>query len=474
MHYFAGLDIGTTHTKLIVVDQELQPLFQQKIGYVNGFGAQLDAGEILQNCIRLIEAARSALSLDQNSCTLCFSAAMHSLVLVDELGSPLTPLYTWADIQSQSVMDRLKADPIAVSLFAKTGTPLHPMAPLCKLVWLQTQDPRLFKLAHKFVGIKELVWFHFTQTWEIDQSLASATGLFNLETLNWHPDALQIAGIDPSRLSKPVPITRTFQSGHIELVIGASDGCLAQLGSGAMLPGTAALTIGTSGAIRICLSQPWVDPKKELFTYLLDEAHFVCGGSTNNGGIVLQWWENQVMENPGDADKVVHDFIRIAAAARPGCDGMICLPYFGGERAPVWNAAATGKIVGITTRHGQPEFYRAILEGIGYSFRQLLDKLEAASGEVDTIYASGGFTKADWWVQLMADILMKPLFIPEKEADASAMGAIAVAMKAAGRIASWDELRSLLQVPLKRFDPSSAAKDIYLSGYQVFTSLCLS
>lgn len=474
MQYFAGLDIGTTHTKLIVVDQDQRPVFQQKTGYIKGFGAQLDAAEILQNCIWLIEAARAELSLDQNSCTLCFSAAMHSLVLVDSLGSPLTPLYTWADIQSQSVMDRLKDDPLAVSLFEKTGTPLHPMSPLCKMVWLQTQDPRLFKRAYKFIGIKELVWHHFTQTWEVDHSLASATGLFNLETFDWHKDALQIAGVTPSDLSTPVPITRTFHSGDIDFVIGASDGCLAQLGSGAMHAGTAALTIGTSGAIRICLPQPRVDPRKELFTYLLDETHFICGGSTNNGGIALQWWENQVMEHPGNADKVVQDFIRSAALARPGCDGMVCLPYFGGERAPVWNAAATGKIVGITTRHGQPEFHRAILEGIGYSFRQLLDKLEAANGAIDTIYASGGFTKSDWWVQLMADILVKPILIPQNEADASAMGAIAVAMKAAGRIDNWHNLPTLNPLSLKRFDPSLAAKDIYLSGYQVFISLCLS
>lgn len=472
MHYFAGLDIGTTHTKLIVVDQNRQPVFQRKVSYQNGFCDQLDAEEVVQICTLLIDAA--AEQLRQTPCTLCFSAAMHSLVLVDEAARPLTPLYTWADIQSQSVMDHLKADPLAQTLFAATGTPLHPMSPFCKLVWLKTQHPRLFQSAFKFIGIKELVWYHITEAWEVDQSLASATGLFDLHTSNWHPDALKLAGIDASRLAIPVPITRTIRSGNFNFVIGASDGCLAQLGSGALLPGTASLTIGTSGAIRIFLQQPWVDPDKELFTYLLDDSHFVCGGSTNNGGIVLQWWENSVMAQSGTADDVVRNFIESAAAARPGCDGMVCLPYFGGERAPVWNAAATGKMVGITTRHGQPEFRRAILEGIAYSFRMLLEKLEVAGGQVHTILASGGFTQSDWWVQLMADILGKPLLIPVQEADASAMGAVAVAMKAEGIISDWQSFFAGHPKPQKRFEPSTDAKEAYLSNYQVFTSLCLS
>ncbi|ULQ53547.1 gluconokinase [Flavihumibacter fluvii] len=472
MHYFAGLDIGTTHTKLVIATASLDIVFQEKMGYLRGFGATLDGDEIYQNITRLLENANRELDLSTNDVTIAISAAMHSLLLVDAAAVPLTPVYTWADTSSQPAMDALHEEPAAEALFSETGTPLHPMSPFCKLAWMKFSTPHVLAAAYKCIGIKELVWYRITGQWEIDHSLASATGLFSQQTLSWHKKAIEMAGITEGQLSLPVPITRTLVRGNFQWVIGASDGCLAQLGSGAMKKGTAALTIGTSGAIRMTMSGLWIDEKRELFTYLLDEDHFVCGGSTNNGGIVLEWWQEKVMEQKGETSILVNSFLSAAEKAEPGCDGLVCLPYFGGERAPVWDAAATGVFAGINNHHGQPEFKRAILEGIGFSFRLLLEKLEAAGGNVEKIFASGGFTQSAWWVQLMADILQKPMLLNAADADASAMGAIAVGLKAAGLISNWQEFADLLPPKHSVYEPDANTRETYFYNYQHFCRLC--
>ncbi|MBZ5856676.1 gluconokinase [Flavihumibacter profundi] len=472
MHYYAGLDIGTTHTKLIICNSSLELVFQSKLGYQKGFGDRLDANEILQHANSLLLQASEELSLAHHQITISLSAAMHSILLVNESAEPITPMYTWADNSSLPLVESWRGNTAVNNLFFDTGTPLHPMSPFCKLAWMRQNSPELLSSAFKCIGIKELVWYHFTQCWEIDHSLASATGFFSLHTLDWNPEALLIAGLTTGKLSLPVPVTRKIDKGNIHWVIGGSDGCLAQLGSGAMTSGAAALTIGTSGAIRILLPRLWVDERKELFTYLLDQENFVCGGATNNGGIVLQWWQQQVMGKSGDVNDLAGDFVSEASSAEPGCDGLVCLPYFGGERAPVWNAAARGQFVGIHNRHGQPEFKRAILEGIGFSFLMLLQKLEQAGGPIQKIYASGGFTHNPLWVKLMADILRKPILVPEEEVDASAMGAIAIGMKAEGIIQNLNEFAGIRPIRQKTYTPDHHAREVYDFNYQLFCRLC--
>jgi gluconokinase len=484
MEYFAGLDIGTTHTKLLVCNRELEIIFQSKSVYTKGFGATLDANEILHLAAGLIQEADQKLSFSVHNVTLSFSAAMHSLLFINQSAEPLTQVFTWADITSQPVIATLNQDPVAQQLFFETGTPLHPMSPFTKLAWFSQADPVLLMSAFKCIGIKEFLWFHFTGSWEIDHSLASATGLFSFKLMNWLPEAIRIAGVKSEQLSTPVLVTKQRNSKYspavlsynlsenISWIIGGSDGCLAQIGSGAIYKGTAALTIGTSGAIRILLSKPWTDPHKELFTYILDEGEYVCGGATNNGGIVLQWWEKEVMSADGNAHSALDSFTSLAATVNPGADGLVCLPYFGGERSPIWNAEATGVFAGIKISHGQAHFKRAMLEGIGFSFRQLLEKLEAAGGPVHTIFGSGGFTNNSWWVQLMSDILQRPVMVTKAEADASALGAIAIGMKATGRISNWEDFKSLLKLPQIQYNPDPQTKPLYENNYKYFLRLC--
>lgn len=126
---------------------------------------------------------------------LSFSSAMHSVIAVDAEGRPLTPCITWADNRSGEYTARLKREQVGHDLYLRTGTPIHPMSPLTKLMWMRHEEQELFAKTYKFISIKEYVVAKLFGEYVVDYSIASATGMLNLEKLDWDEEALQLAGI---------------------------------------------------------------------------------------------------------------------------------------------------------------------------------------------------------------------------------------------------------------------------------------
>ena len=255
----------------------------------------------------------------------------------------------------------------------------------------------------------------------VDYSIASATGLFDITAKKWNRLALQEAGIDSDRLSTPVAVlhiergisiahARKLQIGQkTPFVIGASDGCLANLGTGAMEDYEAAVTIGTSGALRMVSRKPVHDPDSVLFNYILDDEFYVSGGPINNGGVILKWIAENMLGNKFSTIADVEKFVKIAMKAPVGSGKLILLPYLLGERAPVWDGEAKGAFVGLTTEHQQSHLMRAGIEGISFALLQILNALEAGEGKVKRVYASGGYLQSRPWLQLLANIFNKEM-----------------------------------------------------------------
>src|SRR5688500_8717114 len=153
------------------------------------------------------------------------------------------------------------------------------MSPLSKIIWFKENEPELFNATHKFISIKEFIWLRLFHIYEVDHSIASATGLMNIESLQWNTNALTLAGINVDQLSvlvdtshvrsniDPVVANEIGIESTTPCVIGASDGCMANLGSFATQPGIAALTIGTSGAIRVASKKPLYNFEAMTFNY---------------------------------------------------------------------------------------------------------------------------------------------------------------------------------------------------------------
>lgn len=453
--YVIGVDIGTTSTKSVLFTKQGDVVEQHAVKYPLNAptprAAVQNPEEIFQAVVTTVKqiVAKSEVARSDILC-LSFSAAMHTLIVADKEGKPLTPSLTWADNRSANWADKLKQEYGGHEIYTRTGTPIHPMSPLVKLMWLRESKPKLWQQAAKFISIKEYIFWQLFQEYIVDYSIASATGLFNLKNLTWDTEALSIAEIEASQLSQPVlttHIVRSMQSEYARemgiaadtpVVIGASDGVLANLGVGAIAPGIVAVTVGTSGAVRATINKPQTDPKERLFCYALTEDYWVVGGAVNNGGITLRWVRDQLADAEIDTARLLgqdpYDMLTaIAATIPPGSEGLIFHPYLAGERSPIWDANARGSFFGLALHHNKAHLIRAVLEGVVYNLYLVLQALEAIVGEVKSIRAAGGFARSFLWRQMLADIFAREVSIPESY-ESSCLGAAILGLYAIGEI----------------------------------------
>lgn len=491
MKYIIGVDIGTTSTKAIAFDFNGNVLAKENIAYPvynpEPSWSEQSPVEMLNAVLDSIKAVVSEnVNKGNELLGISFSSAMHSVIAMDESGKPLTDCIIWADTRSKEYADKIKTSTIGHEIYMRTGTPIHPMSPLCKLCWLRDNMSHIFNKSDKFISIKEYIFFKLFGEYIIDHSIASATGLFDIHELKWNKASLELIGINESKLSRPVPTTYSCSginkeyaiymgiSEQVPFIIGASDGCLANLGANAIKKGDAAVTIGTSGAIRIISDKAKNDESERIFSYILTEEHFVLGGPVNNGGIIFRWFRDNFSPIELETAKKLNiDAYEImteeAAKVKPGAEGLIFLPYLLGERAPHWDAYSKGVYFGINIKHKREHFLRALLEGVIYGVYSVGKALQETTGDIDTIYATGGFVRSELWVQMLADVFNKRVVIAESY-ESSCLGAAVLGMKSLGIINSIEEVEKL--VPISRiFEPNKKNHSLYMKNFEVYERL---
>lgn len=460
-----GIDIGTTSTKSVLFQlsgtviasaHAEYPLYTPSTNI-----AEQDPEEIFEAVISTVhQVMRISQIPKQQIQFVSFSSAMHSVIPVDADGRPLMRCMTWADNRSIHWSNQLRNDGSGHQLYLRTGTPIHPMSPLTKLLWLRHDCPDIFKQANKFISIKEYVFAKLFGKYVVDYSIASCTGLMNMQQLNWDEEALEITGITPDRLSQIVPTTYVLDnlspqyadqmglSPSTPFVIGANDGVLSNLGVAAIDPGVVAVTIGTSGAIRTVVDQPITDPKGRTFCYALTDKHWVIGGPINNGGVIFRWVRDEFAASEVETAKRLgispYDVLtKIGERVSPGSDGLIFHPYLAGERAPLWNPNARGSFFGLTLHHKKEHMIRAVLEGVIYNLYTVLLAMEEQIGQPRKIRATGGFARSPLWRQMMADIFDQQVIVPESF-ESSCLGAVVLGMVAMGQADSFNRVHQMV------------------------------
>lgn len=486
--YFIGVDIGTTSTKAIVfsatgdvkgMGNQGYPLLVSQPGW-----AEQDPNAIFQAAIVAIrDAVNQSGVLRSQIAAVSFSGAMHSTIAIDREGKPLHHAIVWADNRSVNQTARLKQDNLGHSLYLRTGTPIHPMSPLPKLMWLREESPTIFQQAVRFISIKEYVIYQLLDRFVVDHSIASATGLLDLERLQWDETALALAGIRVEQLSELVPTTCILRGIKPEyadvmglapdtpIVIGANDGCLANLGVGAIAPHQIAVTIGTSSAVRTVIPKPLTDKQGRTFCYALTENHWVIGGPSNNGGIVLRWLRDNFCQLEVERAKQQgidpYDLmVQAATQIAPGAEGLICLPFLSGERAPYWNPNARGIFFGMGLHHNKAHFIRAVLEGVLLAVYSISLALKDLAGTAQEIRASGGFARSAPWRQMTADIFGSEVLVPQVY-EGSAFGAAALGMYAVQAISQLEDVEKLIHIG-DRHSPNLGLSNTYQQLFSIY------
>ncbi|MEE6271953.1 gluconokinase [Georgenia wangjunii] len=448
MSVIIGLDIGTTAVKAVAFDTEsswrrtalreyplLEPHPRWQVQEPAAVLAAVDGA--LAECV----AACAGRRVD----VIGLSSAMHGLVGLDTDLRPVTDILTWADSRAHLEAKELRAQGRARELLHLTGTPVHPMSPLVKLRWFARHGRDVAGRVHRWADLKALLLLHLTGRLATELSSASGTGLLDLRTRAWSPVALAVAGISVEDLPEVLPTTtvlglapgvadRVGLPAGTPLNVGAADGPLGNLGTGAITPGVAGLSVGTSGAVRVVVPEPRFDPDGRLFCYALTEDTWVVGGAVSNGGLVLRWAADTFAADltPGpERDTAALD---LACRVPAGSDGLVMLPYLLGERAPLWDPDLRGAYLGVRRSHSREHFLRAAVEGVCLQLAGLVDILEEVT-TVSSIRATGGVFRSTLWQQVMAGAMGKPVVLAE-DAEGTALGAAALARFALGEAPS--------------------------------------
>ncbi len=444
-----GLDVGTTHGKVLAVDtagtvhhteQATWSLNTPEPG-----AAEQDGAEVIAKCLDALE--RLAAQIKGRPITgLALSGAMHTLVPVDAHGRPLGPATTWADTRSADCADELSEDPCTSELYRHTGCRPAAIYHPARLRWTARQHPRVFRGAKRFVAIKDALLHYLTGRWVTDRTLASSTGMLDLATGQWDRTALCLARIEPGRLPEPIepasivgPLTpeaarRIHLPEGVPVAAGASDGALSNAGAGAVKPGQVVVNVGTSGAIRINLTGPWLDGERRTWCYRGWPSPYLAGGAINNAGLLIQWLTRVLgLDEVGEGEAYSRLF-ELASRVEPGSEGVLVLPYLTGERNPHWAPRASAAITGLQLAHGPSHLARAGLEAVAFCLADVWQALRPAMPRSSRpLRVTGSITRQRLWLSILADVLGRTLE-PVEASDASAFGAAMLAHTATGKV----------------------------------------
>jgi gluconokinase len=437
--YHIGLDVGTTATKACAFTTDGKLIGMTERGYPLLHPAP---GAAVQESMDILHAAEDALAdlvqkMAYQPAGVGLSCPMHSLILCDEYEVPATEVITWADVRAEAVMADFSAKQRR-DIHQATGTPVHPMSPLVKLRWLLKEHPQLKEDAYYCYDLKAFLTKYWTNTAVLDEQVASASGMYDAAKGEWHLPALAMAGRVAKGEDFPFMLPPVKPADYelawndhmgkrlgltgVPLFVGGSDGVLANFGSGILSPGEFALSVGTSGAVRTTHSQATVDPDHGLFNYKLYADRFAIGGATNNGGKVLEYWQGLLSGHFPE----VKDFVE-AALSVPAEEAPTFQPWLYGERAPIWDAAATAQLSGLRGHHTPAHIARAVLDGVTNNIVDIIKQLEAVVGPAERIQATGGITKSPQWLKLLADRCGREVVIADSS-RATALGAAMVSM----------------------------------------------
>ena len=370
---------------------------------------------------------------------VAFSAQMMGCLLVDNKGNPLRNMITWADTRAQKQEAWMIGQVGMEHGYRITGHRLSASYSAAKLLWVKENEPDTYRKAYKMIHAKDYIIYRLTNNLLTDYSDASGTNLLDINKKDWSQELLDAFSIKPDLLPELHPSTDVAGKISTEaakacglaegtpVVIGGGDGSCACVGAGVVEEGKAYNVIGTSSWISSAMRKPYFDPMMRTFNWVhLDTELYTPCGTMQAAGLSYQWYKNTLCQNEELQSKSCNNVYELidksAQSAAPGANGVLFLPYLIGERSPLWNLNARGAFVGLNASTKKSDLSRAVLEGVGYNLRIILEAVTAQQ-PVDRIIMIGGGAKGRAWLQILSDIWQMPLAVPMYIEEATSMGA---------------------------------------------------
>ncbi len=430
------LDIGSSSVRAMLYEPDATPVFGASVSrdhvlehpeHGAAIGDARTLRGLVETCIDDLLTHPRAGRIAAVAC----AAFADSLVGLDERGTPVTPVYTYADSRASVAIAGLQTRFDAAALHQRTGCVLHPAHRLAKLVWLRDAHPDLFSAASEWVDFPTYLyraWFGLGRT---SLSLASWSGMIDRARRDWGGDIVDAIGVPRDALPAVVDYREAFQGlsspyrmrwgalADTPFLLPVGDGAAANVGVGAVDGAVAALTVGTTAALRMIVAadSPPALPAG-IFGYRVDAAHHLIGGATTEGGSVYTWAQEALRLSP--------DIEEALLLREPDSHGLTVLPFLGGERSPGYAAHATGAIIGLRLETTPLDIAHALMESVALRLALIVEHLRLPT-EV-AIAAGGGVIRASRaWTQMIADAMNRPLFVIDSD-EVTARGAAILAL----------------------------------------------
>lgn len=436
------LDVGTSSARAAVYDHAGRALDGpfHRVRYeptvtLDG-GVEHDPARLFDAVVACLDAVQAGHRLPSIS-GVGVATFWHGLLGLDAKGRPLTPLYTWADTRSTRDAALLRGALDEGALHARTGCHLHPSYWPAKLRWLARERPDDARRVARWGSVGEYLELRLFGETATSISMASGTGLFDQERLDWNPEALAAAELDEARLF-PLCDRREPRRGlrpewarrwpglrGVPWFAAVGDGAAGNVGSGCIDPGRIALNVGTSSALRLVTTAA-DPPARGLWRYRIDRQLSVVGGALSEGGNLYAWLQ-RTLRLPGD------DEVEAALAAmHPAEHGLTVLPFIAGERAPGWRGDRRAVIAGLSLDTTALDIVAAAFEAVALRLAMVYELLAPRATRDHLIVASGGaLARSRAWRRVIADALGHPVTLA-KEDEATSRGTALLALEALG------------------------------------------
>jgi xylulokinase len=444
--YLLAHDTGTGGDKAVLTDLQgrvIQSAYRPyPVYYPRPDWAEQDPGELWEAVAATTRQVISQSGIDPQSIAgVGISAQMFNLLPVDERFEPVLPMLSWLDIRSVAQADRLLSGGLPALLFEKTGNIPTAKDVIPKILWLKEERPDLWARTAKLLDCKEYILYRLTGKVAIDWHGASVFFLFDPLQKTWSREVCQALGIPLEMLPPAYPCTQVIgevtPQAAIEtgltpgtpVVICAGDVAVAQSGAGANAAGKAHLCIGTATWVGLSSRVFQNDPEKPFWALNhIDPDKWIIAGEMETGGGALMWFRDAFCDQEARQARAAgistYELLgQMAASVDPGSEKLLFLPWLSGERAPVLDHYARGGFVGLSMGHEKRHMARAVMEGVAFHIRWIIEALERLGLSIEDLNAIGGGSTSEVWTQIISDVTGRTLHIAEHPLEAGAMGA---------------------------------------------------
>lgn len=492
---FIGLDIGTSSAKAVAVDEHGRVLARASADYAlltpqPGWTEQHPEDWWAATCTVLGNVlGKLADETDATISAIGLTGQMHGAVFLDTAGDVIRPAILWNDQRTSVACDQIETAVGQTRLREIAGNPALTGFQAPKIVWLRDNEPQNYaRLAHVLLP-KDYIRYRLSNTLATDASDAAGTLLLDLATRDWSAEILSALDIPrawlPDVYESPAICASVSADGAaatslIEatpIVAGAGDNAAAAVGGGIVDGQTALVSVGTSGVVFAHSDTATPDASGELhcFCHAVPGAYHLMGVSLASGGSLAWFAQKFAQEEAGVAERLgvnLHGLLADeAATVAPGADDLFFLPYLAGERTPHMDATARGAWIGLTLSHDKRHMIRAILEGVAFSLRDSLTRIEAQGVVPQRLMLGGGGAHSSVWRAIIAAVLNKPVAVQDDQ-EGPAYGATLLAAVGAG---VYDDVHSavaaMVELPTEFEQPDADLVAAYRPRYETFTRL---